>query len=39
VADRPRGRLARAAWFIGLYAASLAAFTVAVYGLRAMIPR
>jgi hypothetical protein len=29
--------LKRLAWFFGLYAASLAAFTALVYGLRALV--
>jgi hypothetical protein len=33
------GRVRRVLWFVGLYAASLAAFTVVVYALRAMVPR
>jgi hypothetical protein len=28
----------RIAWFVGLYAASLAGFTAIVYGLRALVP-
>lgn len=39
MAQRPQSRLLRAAWFVGLYAVSLAAFTVVVYALRAMVPR
>jgi hypothetical protein len=34
-----KGRLRRVLWFLGLYAASLAAFTVVVYALRAIVPR
>lgn len=33
------GRLKRLLWFVLLYGASLAAFAVLVYGLRAIIPR
>jgi hypothetical protein len=29
----------RLAWFIALYVGGLAAFTAAVYGLRALVPR
>jgi hypothetical protein len=36
---RPATRLARLAWFVGLYAASLGFFAAAVYGLRLLIPR
>ncbi len=32
-------RLARLVWFVSLYAASLALFAAAVYGLRALVPR
>jgi len=39
MAERPQSRLRRAAWFVALYAASLAAFTVVVYGIRALVPR
>ena len=35
----PEGRLKRLLWFVLLYGASLAAFAVLVYGLRAIIPR
>jgi hypothetical protein len=36
--ERPRG-WSRLAWFVGLYIASLGAFTAIVYGLRALVPR
>ena len=29
----------RVAWFVALYVVSLGAFTAAVYGLRALVPR
>jgi hypothetical protein len=35
----PEGRGRRLLWFVLLYLGSLAAFTVLVYGLRAIIPR
>lgn len=35
----PEGRRRRLLWFVLLYVASLAVFTVLVYGLRAVIPR
>ena len=35
----PGGRSRRLLWFVLIYAASLAAFTVLTYGLRAIIPR
>ncbi|RDI61812.1 hypothetical protein [Microvirga subterranea] len=38
--SRPtEGRRRRLLWFVLLYAASLAVFTVLVYGLRAIVPR
>jgi len=37
--DRPRGVRHRLAWFVLLYVVSAAAFAIAVYGLRALIPR
>ena len=35
----PPRRSWRLAWFVGLYAVSLAGFAALVYGLRAIIPR
>lgn len=35
----PEGRRKRLLWFVLLYVGSLAAFTVLVYGLRAIVPR
>ncbi len=38
--DRPPdGRGKRLLWFVLMYAASLGAFTLLVYGFRALIPR
>ena len=35
---KPHG-WSRLAWFVGLYVASLGAFTAVVYGLRSLVPR
>lgn len=36
---QPSRKTRRFLWFVFLYAASLAVFTVLVYGLRSLIPR
>lgn len=36
--ERGSGRGRRTLWFVGLYVASLLAFTAVVYGMRALVP-
>ena len=37
-AQTPRSGARRLAWFAAIYVGSLAAFTILVYGLRALVP-